>query len=143
MEAGAQVFSAIDPSETPGTRASVDVCELNSSYRPPERPKDACVTAVGAFGQEEPGLFLEVTLAAAHPRLGPTSRHALVAECERRPFRGKRHVADPGQPSAAGREQPLAVGLFCVAVSRRCCRSVIRGSRLARGGAGPGTVDLR
>jgi hypothetical protein len=28
MEAGAQVFSAMDPSETPGTRASVDMCEL-------------------------------------------------------------------------------------------------------------------
>ena len=29
MEAGAQVFSAMDPSETPGTRASVDMCELS------------------------------------------------------------------------------------------------------------------
>jgi len=28
MEAGDQVFSAMDPSETPGTRASVDMCEL-------------------------------------------------------------------------------------------------------------------
>jgi hypothetical protein len=28
MEAGARVFSAMDPSETPGTRASVDMCEL-------------------------------------------------------------------------------------------------------------------
>lgn len=28
MEAGAQAFSAMDPSETPGTRASVDMCEL-------------------------------------------------------------------------------------------------------------------
>jgi hypothetical protein len=28
MEAGAQVFSAMDPSETPGTRASVDMCEV-------------------------------------------------------------------------------------------------------------------
>lgn len=28
MEAGNQVFSAMDPSETPGTRASVDMCEL-------------------------------------------------------------------------------------------------------------------
>ena len=28
MEAGAKVFSAMDPSETPGTRASVDACEL-------------------------------------------------------------------------------------------------------------------
>ena len=28
MEAGAQVFSAMDPSETPGTRASVDMCEM-------------------------------------------------------------------------------------------------------------------
>jgi len=27
MEAGGQVFSAMDPSETPGTRASVDMCE--------------------------------------------------------------------------------------------------------------------
>ena len=28
MEAGAKVFSAMDSSETPGTRASVDMCEL-------------------------------------------------------------------------------------------------------------------
>lgn len=28
MEAGDQVFSAMDPSDTPGTRASVDMCEL-------------------------------------------------------------------------------------------------------------------
>jgi len=27
MEAGAKVFSAMDSSETPGTRASVDMCE--------------------------------------------------------------------------------------------------------------------
>jgi hypothetical protein len=28
MSAGARAFSAMDPSETPGTRASVDMCEL-------------------------------------------------------------------------------------------------------------------
>jgi hypothetical protein len=28
MSAGAQAFSAMDPSETPGTRASVDMCEV-------------------------------------------------------------------------------------------------------------------
>jgi hypothetical protein len=28
MDAGAQAFSAMDPSETPGTRASVDMCEV-------------------------------------------------------------------------------------------------------------------
>jgi hypothetical protein len=28
MTVGGQAFSAMDPSETPGTRASVDVCEL-------------------------------------------------------------------------------------------------------------------
>jgi hypothetical protein len=28
MEAGGRVFSQMDPSETPGTRASVDTCEL-------------------------------------------------------------------------------------------------------------------
>ena len=28
MEAGAAAFSAMDPSETPGTRVSVDMCEL-------------------------------------------------------------------------------------------------------------------
>jgi hypothetical protein len=28
MQAGAAVFSAMDPSETPGTRASVDMCEI-------------------------------------------------------------------------------------------------------------------
>jgi hypothetical protein len=28
MEAGGQVLAAMDPSETPGTRASVDMCEV-------------------------------------------------------------------------------------------------------------------
>jgi hypothetical protein len=28
MEAGGKVFAAMDPSETPGTRASVDACEV-------------------------------------------------------------------------------------------------------------------
>jgi hypothetical protein len=28
MEVGARAFSAMDPGETPGTRASVDMCEL-------------------------------------------------------------------------------------------------------------------
>ena len=28
MNAGAQAFSAMDPAETPGTRASVDMCEI-------------------------------------------------------------------------------------------------------------------
>ena len=28
MEAGGKVFSAMDPSETPGSRASVDMCEV-------------------------------------------------------------------------------------------------------------------
>ena len=28
MEAGAKAFSAMDPTETPGTRASVDMCEV-------------------------------------------------------------------------------------------------------------------
>lgn len=28
MNEGAQAFSAMDPAETPGTRASVDMCEL-------------------------------------------------------------------------------------------------------------------
>ena len=28
MTAGAQAFGAMDPSETPGTRASVDMCEM-------------------------------------------------------------------------------------------------------------------
>ena len=28
MEVGGQAFSAMDPAETPGTRASVDMCEL-------------------------------------------------------------------------------------------------------------------
>jgi hypothetical protein len=28
MNAGAQAFSAMDPSDTPGTRTSVDMCEL-------------------------------------------------------------------------------------------------------------------
>lgn len=34
MEAGAQVFRAMDPSETPGTRASVDTCELKLELTP-------------------------------------------------------------------------------------------------------------
>jgi hypothetical protein len=28
MDAGARAFSAMDPADTPGTRASVDMCEL-------------------------------------------------------------------------------------------------------------------
>ena len=28
MEVGAQAFNAMDPADTPGTRASVDMCEL-------------------------------------------------------------------------------------------------------------------
>ena len=28
LDAGATVFAGMDPSETPGTRASVDACEL-------------------------------------------------------------------------------------------------------------------
>lgn len=28
MDAGAKAFSAMDPAETPGTRASVDMCEI-------------------------------------------------------------------------------------------------------------------
>ena len=28
MDAGAQAFSAMDPGETPGTRVSVDLCEI-------------------------------------------------------------------------------------------------------------------
>ncbi len=28
MEAGARILAAMDPSETPGTRASVDACEV-------------------------------------------------------------------------------------------------------------------
>jgi hypothetical protein len=28
MKAGAEAFSAMDASETPGTRASVDMCEI-------------------------------------------------------------------------------------------------------------------
>ncbi|MDX6703003.1 MAG: hypothetical protein QOF26_3229 [Baekduia sp.] len=28
MRAGGQVFAAMDPAETPGTRASVDMCEM-------------------------------------------------------------------------------------------------------------------
>jgi hypothetical protein len=33
MRAGAEVLSAMDPSETPGTRASVDMCELKVDRR--------------------------------------------------------------------------------------------------------------
>ena len=34
MEEGARVLSAMDPSETPGVRASVDACELALDYTP-------------------------------------------------------------------------------------------------------------
>jgi hypothetical protein len=34
MEAGAKVFSAMDASETPGTRDSVDACELKLELKP-------------------------------------------------------------------------------------------------------------
>lgn len=33
MRKGADAFSAMDPSETPGTRVSVDMCELNVDRR--------------------------------------------------------------------------------------------------------------
>jgi hypothetical protein len=33
MRAGAEAFAAMDPSETPGTRASVDMCELKLERR--------------------------------------------------------------------------------------------------------------
>ena len=33
MRAGAEVFAAMDPTETPGTRASVDMCELKLERR--------------------------------------------------------------------------------------------------------------
>jgi hypothetical protein len=34
MEAGARAFSAMDASETPGTRASVDTCEVRLDVTP-------------------------------------------------------------------------------------------------------------
>jgi hypothetical protein len=34
MHAGAQVLSAMDASETPGTRASVDMCEVKLELTP-------------------------------------------------------------------------------------------------------------
>jgi hypothetical protein len=33
MEKGAEVFAAMDPSETPGTRVSVDMCEVRKELR--------------------------------------------------------------------------------------------------------------
>jgi hypothetical protein len=35
MEAGARVLNAMDPSETPGTRASVDSCEVALDVKAP------------------------------------------------------------------------------------------------------------
>jgi hypothetical protein len=35
MRAGAEAFSAMDPSETPGSRASVDMCELKLELEAP------------------------------------------------------------------------------------------------------------
>ena len=35
MEAGAQAFSAMDPADTPGTRVSVDMCELKLEVEMP------------------------------------------------------------------------------------------------------------
>lgn len=34
MDASARIFAAMDPSETPGTRASVDACELKLDITP-------------------------------------------------------------------------------------------------------------
>jgi hypothetical protein len=34
MQAGSEVFAAMDPTETPGTRVSVDMCELKRELRP-------------------------------------------------------------------------------------------------------------
>jgi len=34
METGAKVLGAMDPAETPGTRASVDMCELKAEVTP-------------------------------------------------------------------------------------------------------------
>ena len=34
MDAGAQAFSAMDSTETPGTRASVDMCEIKLELEP-------------------------------------------------------------------------------------------------------------
>jgi hypothetical protein len=33
MQAGSEVFAAMDPAETPGTRVSVDMCELKRELR--------------------------------------------------------------------------------------------------------------
>jgi hypothetical protein len=35
METGAQTFAAMDPSDTPGTRASVDMCEVKIEVEAP------------------------------------------------------------------------------------------------------------
>ena len=35
MEAGDKVFAAMDPSDTPGTRASVDMCEIKRELQAP------------------------------------------------------------------------------------------------------------
>lgn len=35
LETGARVFEAMDPDQTPGTRASVDACELKLEKRAP------------------------------------------------------------------------------------------------------------
>jgi len=35
MEAGAETFAAMDPSDTPGTRASVDMCEVKFEWEAP------------------------------------------------------------------------------------------------------------
>ena len=35
METGGRVFAAMDPTDTPGTRASVDACELRLERRAP------------------------------------------------------------------------------------------------------------
>jgi len=34
MRTGGEVFAAMDPGETPGTRVSVDMCELKRELRP-------------------------------------------------------------------------------------------------------------
>ena len=35
MDAGDKVFAAMDPSDTPGTRASVDMCEIKRELQAP------------------------------------------------------------------------------------------------------------
>jgi hypothetical protein len=81
MEAGAQVFSAMDPSETPGTRASVDMCELKLEL-PPSWAAQGSSQRPRRRGLEKgrPAPFLAEGLNRPPDSARPPSQHVLVGD---------------------------------------------------------------